>query len=51
MLSVGAGLATIALACGLLVRETWELRRLERAPVLVAAQNSARPSSGVDACA
>jgi hypothetical protein len=33
VLAAGAGLATLALAAGLLVRETWTLRRLERAPV------------------
>ncbi len=32
VLGWGAGLATVALASGLLVRETWTLRRLERAP-------------------
>jgi predicted MFS family arabinose efflux permease len=32
VLSAGAGLATLALASGLLVRETRELRRLERVP-------------------
>ena len=31
VLGAGAAPATLSLACGLLVRETWTLRRLERA--------------------
>ena len=32
VLAAGAAIATVALAAGLLVRETWTLRRLERRP-------------------